>query len=76
MWKRYDLRSKEPEHSTKLSGGRDGASGQEEVFADTDRPVKRQCIINAQGNAGAYQDEKPPKYIATLRARATGTPRS
>ncbi|SLM35937.1 hypothetical protein LPUS_05347 [Lasallia pustulata] len=75
VWKRYDLRSKKPEHSTEISDGRDDASGQEEVFADTDRPIKRQCIINAPENAGAYQDQRPPRYIATLRARASGTPR-
>ena len=75
MWKRYNLRSKEPEHATQASRDRGDSVLQDDEFADTDRPIKRQCLNSAPENAGGQQDLKPPKYIATLRARASGTPR-
>lgn len=76
VWKRYNLRSKEIQQSTQISKGLENADVQDEQFADTDRPVKRQCITNALENPGAQGSQKPPKYITTLRAKASGTPRS
>lgn len=76
VWKRYNLRSKELEQPTQTMKGQEGSGSGDERFADTNRPIKRQCITNAPDYPGAQESEKPPKYITTLRARAPGTPRS
>lgn len=78
VWKRYNLRSKEAEGSTSTEPlkGHGDVGAHEEEFVDTDRPIKRQCITNAPEDAEAQKCQKPPRYVAIVRAKAPGTPRS
>lgn len=76
VWKRYNLRSKEIEQSTQTLKGHEGSDVEDEGFAGTDRPIKRQCITNAPENPGAQESQRPSKYITTLRATPPATPRS
>ena len=76
MWKRYNLRPNEQGEGTESKTANGTSNVKEEEFADTDRPIKRQCVTNGHVIEGKQQPAGRAQYFATLRATGDGTPKS